>query len=148
MGSRQGGRSHLPSPTLQSEGCINLRPIATSNLLLQMVLGRVFISHLFSFPLTSMSFMKHSILSGRSEELALISFLSFSHSWKRRTRARGLDLTSSLYLFPKSSQKWLTRISSKSFPPSSGSKAVARIWWRERIYQDPAAIAVPTRIIK
>ncbi|TNN47271.1 hypothetical protein EYF80_042537 [Liparis tanakae] len=35
-----------------------------------------------------MSFMKHSMLSGRSEELALISFLSFSHSCCSRTSAR------------------------------------------------------------
>lgn len=38
-------------------------------------------THLFSLLDTSMSFMKHSMLSGRSEELALMSFLSFSHSW-------------------------------------------------------------------
>lgn len=37
--------------------------------------------YLFIFPETSMSFMKHSMLSGRSEELALMSFFSFSHSW-------------------------------------------------------------------
>lgn len=38
-------------------------------------------THLLSLLETSMSFMKHSMLSGMSEEFALISFLSFSHSW-------------------------------------------------------------------
>lgn len=37
--------------------------------------------YLFILPETSMSFMKHSMLSGSSEELALMSFFSFSHSW-------------------------------------------------------------------
>lgn len=37
-------------------------------------------------------------------ELELISFFMFLHSWKRNTRPQGLDLMSSLYLFPKSSQ--------------------------------------------
>lgn len=37
--------------------------------------------YLLSLLDTSMSFMKHSMLSGRSEEFALISFFSFSHSW-------------------------------------------------------------------
>lgn len=84
--------------------------------------------YLFIFPETSMSFMKHSILSGRSDELALMSFFNFSHSWYSRTKALGFDLTSSLYLLANSSQKCFTRASSKSFPPSSGSEAVDSIW--------------------
>lgn len=36
--------------------------------------------YLFILLETSRSFMKHSILSGRSDAFALISFLSFSHS--------------------------------------------------------------------
>lgn len=93
--------------------------------------------YLFIFPVTSMSFMKHSILSGRSEELALMSFFSFSHSWYSRTKALGFDLTSSLYLLANSSQKCFTRASSKSFPPSSGSEAVDSIWgvWRQSVKQ-------------
>lgn len=89
--------------------------------------------YLFIFPVTSMSFMKHSMLRGRSEELALMSFFSFSHSWYSRTKALGFDLTSSLYLLANSSQKCFTRASSKSFPPSSGSDAVDSIWemWRQ-----------------
>lgn len=89
--------------------------------------------YLFIFPVTSMSFMKHSILSGKSDELALMSFFSFSHSWYSRTKALGFDFTSSLYLLANSSQKCFTRASSKSLPPSSGSEAVDSIWemWRQ-----------------
>ena len=43
--------------------------------------GPRYVAHLFIVPVTSTSFMKHSMLSGRSEQLALISFFSFSHSW-------------------------------------------------------------------
>lgn len=40
----------------------------------------LYFAHLLSLLETSMSFMKHSMPSGRSEELALISFFNFSHS--------------------------------------------------------------------
>lgn len=75
------------------------------------------LAHLFILLDTSRSSMKHSMLSGRSEALALINFLSFSHSWYRRSRARELSRTLILYLVLNSSQKWLTKASSKSLPP-------------------------------
>lgn len=75
-----------------------------------------------------MSFMKHSMFRGRSDELALMSFFSFSHSWWSRSRALGLSLTLSLYLVLKASQKCSTNASSKLSPPRYGSKAVAKTW--------------------
>lgn len=83
-----------------------------------------FRTHLFIFPSTSWSFMKHSMLSGRSILLELISFFNFSHSWYRRRRARILDFASNLYLVLNSAQKCSTNFSSKFFPPKKGSKAV------------------------
>lgn len=44
-------------------------------------MSEILLADLFSFAETSMSFMKHSMFRGRSEELALINFFSFSHSW-------------------------------------------------------------------
>lgn len=83
-----------------------------------------FKTHLLIFPETSLSFMKHSMLRGRSVLLELISFFSFSHSWYRRSSARILDFASNLYLVLNSAQKWSTNFSSKFFPPKKGSKAV------------------------
>ena len=81
-------------------------------------------THLFIFPETSLSFIKHSIFSGRSVLLELISFFNFSHSWYRRRSARILDFASSLYLVLNSAQKCSTNFASKFFPPKKGSKAV------------------------
>lgn len=84
----------------------------------------VFKTYLFIFPETSLSFMKHSIFSGMSVLLELISFFNFSHSWYRRRSARILDFASNLYLALNSAQKCSTNFSSKFFPPKKGSKAV------------------------
>lgn len=81
-------------------------------------------THLFIFPETSLSFMKHSMFSGRSVLLELISFFNFSHSWYRRRSARILDFASNLYLVLNSAQKCSTNFASKFFPPKKGSKAV------------------------
>lgn len=62
-------------------------------------------AHLFIFPDTSVSFMKHSMFRGMSVLLELISFFSFSHSWYRRRRARTFDFGSSLYFVFISAQK-------------------------------------------
>jgi len=62
-------------------------------------------THLFIFPDTSVSFMKHSIFRGMSVLFELISFFSFSHSWYRRRRARTFAFGSSLYFAFISAQK-------------------------------------------
>ena len=50
----------------------------------------------FIRPDTSTSFMKHSMLSGMADELDDMSFLSFSHSARRRRRARVFEYASTL----------------------------------------------------
>jgi len=69
--------------------------------------------------------MKHSMFSGISCELALISFLSRSHSDSRRRYARGFERTFNRYRFWNSSAKCSANKRSKLIPPSSASWCVA-----------------------
>jgi len=70
-------------------------------------------------PWTSTSFIRHSMPILHLVELALISFLIFSHSTIRRMAARGCSLTSTLYFALNSAAKWANSRSSKSEPPTA-----------------------------